>query len=437
MILRQALRIVFLALALILGRDSFAGVTCALPFNLTNGTTADASQVMANYTAITNCMLNNLAESGANSSITSLSSVTSIAGLTTPLSSAQGGTNVWYGGTSTGGANAQVVATLVPINFSLVNGYRAVFTAGFTNTGATTLNLNGTGATNIFKATAGGPVALTGGEIVANNAAMVAYDGTRYQLLNPAPVLVGPCSATGLKITNNAGTPDTKIDVTADTATMLSTTLPMYRTSVSVTVDTAITGANGMDVGTTPAAAWANVFLIDNGTAAAGLASLSATAPTLPAGYTFSCRLGAMRTTATKFLRTLQLGVSTSYVVTAATNTPNMPRPISGSSGDPTVPTWTAVGLGTFVPPTATTVTVVLNGASNNTAAIAAPNNNYGVFNSTTNPPPLVVGNAAGTTTYSTAMGTFVLESTNIYYASSQANDALFVYGWRDKVNAN
>jgi hypothetical protein len=66
-----------------------ANATCptVFPYILTNGQPADANQVMANYNAIqTSC-----AASGANSDITSLS------GLTTPLSQAQGGT-----GSSTG-----------------------------------------------------------------------------------------------------------------------------------------------------------------------------------------------------------------------------------------------------------------------------------------------------------------------------------------------
>lgn len=56
------------------------------PFTLTNGQTADATQVMANFNSILNCSNTALAHNGANSDITSLT------GLTTPLSIAQGGT---------------------------------------------------------------------------------------------------------------------------------------------------------------------------------------------------------------------------------------------------------------------------------------------------------------------------------------------------------
>lgn len=56
------------------------------PYTLQNGQLADANQVMANFNNILNCGNTNLAKNGANSDITSLS------GLTTPLTQAQGGT---------------------------------------------------------------------------------------------------------------------------------------------------------------------------------------------------------------------------------------------------------------------------------------------------------------------------------------------------------
>lgn len=71
-----------------------ANVSCSVPFNLTNGTTADASQVMANYNAIIACLAN-AAAAGANTDITAL------LGLTTPISPTQGGSSVFIGGAAT------------------------------------------------------------------------------------------------------------------------------------------------------------------------------------------------------------------------------------------------------------------------------------------------------------------------------------------------
>ena len=67
-------------------------LNCApLPFTIVNGQPADGSQVMANFNTIENCANVNLAHNGANTDITSIN------GLTTPLSVQQGGT-----GTTTG-----------------------------------------------------------------------------------------------------------------------------------------------------------------------------------------------------------------------------------------------------------------------------------------------------------------------------------------------
>jgi hypothetical protein len=159
---------------------AFAGVTCSVPFNLQNGTTADATQVMANYNALITC-LGNAAGAGANSDITSLLA------LSTPIGPSVGGSTQYIGGTSTGTLNAQVVATTAPTGFTLTPGYTVIFKAGFTNTLAMTLNVNSQGATNVFKATAAGPSALTGGEIVLNQLVIAYFDGTQFEI-QPFPL---------------------------------------------------------------------------------------------------------------------------------------------------------------------------------------------------------------------------------------------------------
>lgn len=159
-----------------LASPAFAGVSCTLPFNLTNGTTADATQVMANYNALVTC-LTNAAKSGVNSDITALT------GLTTPISPAQGGTPVFAGGTAGGTANAITLAATTPSNFTLTANYTVVFIASAANTGATTLNVIGLGAVNLFKQTQAGPAALLGGEIQTNQIVIATYDGTEFQIV--------------------------------------------------------------------------------------------------------------------------------------------------------------------------------------------------------------------------------------------------------------
>ena len=89
--IRNLAALLVLALVALLGfpppQDAHAGAGCAAyTYTLTNGTTADANQVMSNFNTIRNCANTTAAGSGANSDITSLT------GLTTPLSTAQGGT---------------------------------------------------------------------------------------------------------------------------------------------------------------------------------------------------------------------------------------------------------------------------------------------------------------------------------------------------------
>ena len=156
-----------------------AGVSCSVPFNLTNGTIADASQVMANYNAILSCLANNAAESGANSSITAL------LGLTKPLNAASGGSTVYRGGVSTNVASAYSITATVPTGFTLTQNYSVVFVANASNSGPVTLSVNGGTATNIYKQTITGPVPLTGSEIQNNQAVVTWYDGTQWEIIAP------------------------------------------------------------------------------------------------------------------------------------------------------------------------------------------------------------------------------------------------------------
>jgi hypothetical protein len=98
-----------LALALLLAliaAPALAANCSGYPYVLQNGTLADANQVMADFNNILGCGNNNLAKNGANSDITSLS------GLTTPLSKAQGGTGTTTG--TPGGAAGGVLTGTYP-----------------------------------------------------------------------------------------------------------------------------------------------------------------------------------------------------------------------------------------------------------------------------------------------------------------------------------
>lgn len=176
------------ALFLLLPFAASAQIIPTLPVTLTNGTLADANQVMSNFNTIVTGVNTNGAKNGANSDITALTA------LTTPLTPAEGGSSVYTGGGS-GTANAQLVVTPTPINFTLRSGNTVNFIPSVTNTGPTTLGVAGTAGTAVLRQTAAGLQPLAGGEIFLGQIATVIYDGTQYELINSASSAnVQPCS---------------------------------------------------------------------------------------------------------------------------------------------------------------------------------------------------------------------------------------------------
>lgn len=244
-------------------------------------------------------------------------------------------------------------------------------------------------------------------------------------------------NAQGLKIVNDSGTPNTKIDITALAATMVNSSGTSQRaTSVSVVIDlttgTSSAAANGMDGESRGTSAWLYLYLINNGTTTAGLATLTSPlsgAPTMPSGYTYSAYVGAMRVDGSgNLLRTQQNGHRAHYVVTATTNTAALPTMANGSAGSTTSPTWVAITLSSFVPATASAVMEVANSDVGGTPSdvIAAPNNAYGNATST-NPPPL-----CATTGKQCGVVTMPIESANTYWAGAGTDAYLFCVGWED-----
>jgi len=99
-------------------------------------------------------------------------------------------------------------------------------------------------------------------------------------------------SATGLSA---------NVTVTADEITVenASNAYQTLRAVNLIIAGTASGAANGLDAGALAISTWYSVWVIWNGVTTAGLLSLSATAPTLPAGYTHKARVGWIRTDGT------------------------------------------------------------------------------------------------------------------------------------------
>ncbi len=514
-----------------------AQIIGSLPFQLTNGTVADATQVMANYNYIISQVNANAANGGANSSITSLS------GLTTPLSHGQGGSQYYSAAKSTGSANAQVVSSgITPSGFTLAAGNIEVFIAGYTNTGATTLAFNGTTATAIKKLSASGLIPLQGGELVANNIVTVFFDGSSFDLITLpvsnllgkqvgiasstttdlgtalthnivitgtntitslgstavidypiyylafgnslvltynasslvlpggkniitqsgdtatalylgsgnwqitqyTPVAISPFARAGLSgalgfsQANNVGTPNSEVDLTANTVIVTDVIGNgiQFNSPPTCTINFTINGIGGLDVGSLAASTWYYTFYASDGITLGCLGSLSPVSPTLPSGYTFYSRVGAITTDGSNnFYRIKQRGAVATYTIVYATNTATFPFIITGNTSSAWVAKQ-AAGNGAAAPITAKLVTLNLVWDNNSEQFGLAPNANYSSPVTLSNPvaPISIAANASGSG--GSMPGNILLESSNIYFYSNNTTGVAQYIGWEDSVSA-
>lgn len=244
---------------------------------------------------------------------------------------------------------------------------------------------------------------------------------------------------TGLVVANNAANPNDHIDVTATEITLPNLLAGAVKhTNVAFTINGATIGLNGMDVGTLPTSGWIYIYAVSNGSVIGGLASLSSSGPTMPVGFTFRKRLGAMRTdSSAHLLRTRQLGIRAAYTPVTGSNTTGLPQ-ISNFTGS--VPAaWTAETISNFVPPTAAQIKVTLfsqMNASQTGSVGVVPNNNYstsfpGLF-------PIEFGASLPTSTSVNQSQTaeLNLEGAAIYLGGSGSvgQVILAAYGWTDNL---
>ena len=367
--------------------------------------------------------------------------------------------STFWAGLSTGTPN---VITIVDPGFNGTDGTIVNFTALSTNTGSATLNPSGFGNVNIVKSTTAGPVSLVGGEIVQSNQVSVIYSASAntFTILNPPIVSasgnIAPlCGASGLKVVNGSS-PSSIIAITANAVVMVSSGgLVQSRTTISltalnITTGTATSTANGMDGEAPGTSSWVYIWLVDNGSATAALASLASgngLAPSLPSGYTYKCLMGAMPVDGSGNLyRLLQQGIESQYTVITPSNTAALPKVDNGTVGTfsltaSPMTVWkseTVRGNTTqFIPPIAVSGNFVINNKYNNanTAQIAiAPNASYGGPNSTNPAPCSYVPN----TTNIVMECAVVFEADTSQAASSDTGFGLFVRGFRlGGVNAN
>lgn len=321
-------------------------------------------------------------------------------------------------------------------------GLRLAFVAVGTSNGAVTIQVGAIGFKNAYLETG---VAAGSGDVGNTNYYEVAYNAA----LNSGAggwVILGTLSSSGGGTAGNTAGPvgavanltgavtgDATVTRQADSVVVGAAGGASFTIGTpSVVINGAVNGANGLDTGALAASTWYATFIISQGAAGAtaGLLSLSRTAPTLPGGYTYLAFVGWVITDgAGHFYRTIIKGARSQYVVTGGTNTAALRQMSTGLQGNVNVaPTWVAVPIGAYVPPTAGAILGTIGSNAGGNAYMAAPNNSYSGFQSASNAPPInvAVGNSWS------EQFQFLLESTNIYWASSNPNAWIAVFGWID-----
>lgn len=199
--------------------------------------------------------------------------------------------------------------------------------------------------------------------------------------------------------------------------------------AVNLSISAAVSGANGLDAGTSAASTWYAIYVIWNGTTAAGLLSLSATSPTLPSGYTHFARVGWMRTDSTgnKYpLKFSQRGRSVEYLPAAGTNLTAHPVLASGTTSSTAV----SVGYSNFVPATASTLIFSIY------ALAPSQTGNYVAFGniSTANflEYPYFCGGVAGV--YATCSGRISAQDSAYWFSGVNINGTIKCLGWDDNL---
>ena len=234
-------------------------------YTLTNGTTADANQVMSNFNTLLNCSNNNLAHNGSNSDITQLT------GLTTPLTVPEGGTGL---------------GTLTANSLMIGNG---TSTPNF-------LTSSTTGALPFWTGTAWGAAALTAGPNIS-----ITNSSSGVTIAAAAAVLRSYLAGLTLSAAGSTGTFGIAAGEASDStnAAMMTLASALTKTTSNWAVGT---GSGGLDTGTIANLTWYAVFLIERTDTnvvdviftkeTAG----SAPSPTLPTNYTLSRYIGSMMT---------------------------------------------------------------------------------------------------------------------------------------------
>lgn len=233
-----------------------------------------------------------------------------------------------------------------------------------------------------------------------------------------------------LKIATTSNTAGT---ITAASLVVADANGNSYKLSnISQSYATGTSGAGGVDTGSIAPGNWYE-FIAFNPTTHVNTAliSLSATAPTLPSGYTAFARVGAIIVdSSSHILWKIQYDNEAQLIV--GTNPATVLQMAVGVNGTVTVGPTVAVGVAGFVPPTASAIRVI-GRAPQGSSLVAAPNNAYGGNINNTNPPPIQIQTGSASSS-SSEVAMMLLESSNIFWAADNAASFLGCFGWKDNL---
>lgn len=202
---------------------------------------------------------------------------------------------------------------------------------------------------------------------------------------------------------------------------------PALLTGVSLSIDSAASGVNGLDTGAVASNTWYAIWVIWNGTTVAGLLSLSGTAPTMPGGYTHKARVGWIRTDSTvnKYpLAFNQKGRRAQYALSGALT--DYPQMFFGTTSGAQ-----AVAVGSFCPTTAGAIAVTWGVAGTGSGSSIAIGPSAAAVSSSAGFAYLGSSSVSFSATNNCLM---ILESSSIYVSSSNANGFVGCTGWEDNL---
>lgn len=267
-----------------------------------------------------------------------------------------------------------------------------------------------------------------------------------YDVVNDVEVLLNPASGVssmaqaGVRgafsgLTASSTGSSAYVSVYADELAVYDGSRYLSLHNVSVSINSAASGSNGLDSGTLSGSTWYAVWIISNGSTTAGLLSTSASSPTLPSGYTYKARIGWVRTdaTANKYL----LGFSQSgrrvALKVGSANVSSPPIIASGSAGSFTASVFSpvAASVSSVCPATASAIYIVgtCSTPAVNVLVGVSANSSRGGYTSTYPPELCCNWNAQ-----IGVSGQIFLETGNIYWASTSAACAIACLGWEDNL---